>query len=128
MKYLADTDIIVDHIRGRNPIKKEVAEKGLGISIITFGELLYRAEKSANREKSLKIISSLLLDLSIRIISLTEEVMTEYAKLKASLETKGLKLHEFDLLIAACAKQNNLFLLTRNIKHFARINNLKFVN
>ena len=41
------------------------------------------------------------------------------------LEDKKIPLADFDLFIAATALNNNLTLITRNIKHFKRITNLK---
>lgn len=128
MTYLADTNILVDYIRGKRMIEPNILEKGIGISIITYGELLYGAEKSVNREKSMMIIEDCIETFSIQIVDLDEDIMSEYAELKAKLEVLGMKLHEFDLLIAATAKKYQLTLLTRNTKHFGRIKDLKIIN
>lgn len=128
MTYLADTNILVDYIRGKGMIEPDILKKGIGISIITYGELLYGAEKSVNREKSMIIIEDCIETFSIQIVNLDEDIMSEYAGLKATLEISGMKLHEFDLLIAATAKKYKLTLLTRNTKHFGRIKDLKIIN
>lgn len=51
-----------------------------------------------------------------------------YAKEKARLRNLGLPISDFDLLIAATAIYNDMVLITRNIKEFERINNLKYEN
>ena len=125
MKYLIDTDIIVSHLRKKKYLEKKFLEKGLGISIVTLGELLYGAYKSANKRKSLEKIFDLLEDLSIEILNLNEVIMRIYAEDKSRLEIRGKRLDEFDLLIAATAKFYSLVLLTDNVKHFERISQLR---
>ena len=109
IKYLVDTDVI---------------KKGAAISIISVAELLYGAYKSANPKKNLQNIDELL-GLGIEIKNLNVEVIDVWARLKADLERGGERLDEFDLLIGASAKVNELTLVTRNIKHFKRIPGLK---
>ena len=71
MKYLLDTDVVINHLRGKKIINEKIITSGSFISIITYGELLYGAYKSLNKEKSLNLISAFLNDLSIKIISLS---------------------------------------------------------
>lgn len=124
MKYLADTDVLIDHLRGKKKLDPTLLEKGISISIITYGELLYGAEKSANKEKAKRTVLDFIENLSIKIANLSEEIMQKYATIKTGLEKKGQKLDDFDLLIASTAMSGSLVLLTRNKKHFSRIKNL----
>lgn len=124
MKYLLDTDVVVNQLRGKTRIKESIIEKGTAISIITFGELLYGAENSTNKENSLIIISRFISDLKVDILGLNQEIMYIYAKTKALLEVKGKRLDEFDLLIGATACVHSLSLVTLNLRHFKRIPNL----
>jgi tRNA(fMet)-specific endonuclease VapC len=48
--------------------------------------------------------------------------------LKASMEKSGMRLDDFDLIIAACALAYNLTLVTNNSKQFSRIEGLKITN
>ena len=123
IRYLIDTDISVDHIRGRKYLPSEIISES-AISIINLAELLYGAYKSLNPKKNLHNIDELL-GLGIEIKNINIEVVDVYAQLKADLERTGQRLDEFDLLIGACAKANALTLVTRNIKHFKRIKGLK---
>ncbi|VVA44581.1 Ribonuclease VapC10 (fragment) [Candidatus Roizmanbacteria bacterium] len=43
MKYLVDTDVLIDHLRGKKKLDPTLLKDGVGISIITYGELLYGA-------------------------------------------------------------------------------------
>ena len=51
-----------------------------------------------------------------------------YAKEKARLRKKGLIIDEFDLLIGSSAIENNMMLVTRNVKHFNRLKGSKIEN
>jgi len=125
VKYLLDTDIIVDHIRKKQIISEEVLENGASISIITLGELVYGAYKSDNPQKSLITLKENLYILDLEIKNLNEVAVAEFGRIKADLEKKGSRLEDFDLLIAAIAKTLNLILVTRNLDHFKRIKDLK---
>ena len=127
MKYLLDTNIIVDHLRKRIILSEDFLISGAGISIITLGELIYGAHKSDNLQRSLQKLENSLKILKLEIINLDFEVISEFARIKAELETKGRRLDDFDLLIAASAIVNNLILVTKNLKHFQRIPHLKLV-
>jgi len=120
MKYLLDTDVIINHFKGKQSLNKEVLTGELFISVITYGELLYGAYKSSRVKKTLGTISEFLKDFSIKILTLEQATMREYAQNKVLLEKKGTKLDDFDLLIASTARVNSCTLLSRNIKHFQR--------
>lgn len=124
MGYLADTDVLIDHIRGKNYLDVQVINEGLGMSILSLAELLYGAYKSVNPQKNLGKVDELL-KLGIKVENLNPQIIDSYAQLKADLARSGQKLDEFDLLIAATAKVLSLTLITRNLKHFQRIEGLK---
>jgi len=125
MKYLLDTNVIVDHLRGKKALEPFFIEQGSAISVITQAELIYGACKSDKTQANLRKISSFLTDLGVETISLKEDILKKYGGTKVVLEKKGQKLDEFDLLIAATALSLKLKLVTQNIKHFARISKLK---
>jgi len=127
MKYLLDTNIIVDHLRGKKPIGINLIKAGCGASILSQAELIYGAYKSFQPQRNLAKIKAMFFDLEIQIITLNEEIIDQYAKLKAQLEKRGERLDEFDLLIAATAMVMRLVLVTGNISHFQRISYLKVI-
>lgn len=61
------------------------------------------------------------------VVSLMESV-EEYASLKVSLRAKGIMIDEFDLIIASVAMAKKYVLVTDNLKHFQRIEELKIEN
>lgn len=125
MKFLADTDVVIYHLRGKKEIPQSVFKQGLAISVITQGELLYGAYKSQQKEKTLNIIKNFLFDLMVPILPLNDASLHEYARLKCELELEGRPLDDFDLLIGSTAITQSLILLTNNLKHFNRIPKLK---
>lgn len=126
MKYLLDTNVIVDHLRGKKPIEASLVKKGSLVSIITQAELYYGAYKSKKPQENLRKIRQMLEDLAIDTVNLSKDIIDVYGQIKAKLEAKGQKLDEFDLLIAATALSSDLTLVTRNTSHFRRIPHLSF--
>lgn len=127
MKYLLDTSVIVDHLRGKREIQVSFIKKGSAVSVITQAELYYGAYKSKKPQHNLREIKQMLGDLGINIIPLDEGVLLIYGQTKTKLETKGSRLDEFDLLIASTALSLDLTLVTKNRKHFQRIPQLKLM-
>lgn len=125
MKYLLDTDVIIDHLRGKKPLDQNIIRKGAAISVITYGEILYGAFKSPKKEDNLNKINILIGQSPISIINITQEIIRLFAEVKSSLETKGQRLDDFDILIGSTAVTNSLCLHTENISHFQRIPGLK---
>ena len=128
MKYLIDTDVIVNYLRAKIKLEKEILEEGAGISIITLGELIYGAYKSNQPQHSIKIALDFIRESNLRIVDLNQEAIFNFGKLKAELEVSGQRLEDFDLLIGATARVNNLILVTRNLNHFKRIKDLRLID
>ncbi len=55
-------------------------------------------------------------------------VIKRYAQEKAVMEKQGLRVADFDLLIGCSALENNLIMVTDNVKHFASIPRIKLEN
>lgn len=129
MAYLIDTDIIINSIKGNQGVNQKIAELASipkAISIITYGELLYRAKKSTQREKNTSVVYRLAE--IFPIIGITRATMEAFTDLKAALDRKGERIEDFDLLIAATALNLNCVLVTNNTKHYKRIEGLQLEN
>lgn len=127
MKYLLDTNIIVDHLRNKKILDEYLVLDGVGISIITMAELFYGAYKSDNSPTMIQKLENVVKKLNIGIVDLNLQTISEFGKIKAELERKGERLEDFDLLIASTAIINELILITRNTRHFKRIKDLEIV-
>jgi len=59
------------------------------------------------------------------IITLTDPIVAEFARLRALLRRQGNLIPDLDLLIAATAIVYHLTLATRNRRHYARVPGLR---
>jgi tRNA(fMet)-specific endonuclease VapC len=129
MPYLIDTDILINSIKGNNAINQRIAEYASipkAISIITFGELLYGAKKSVQRDKNTSIVYRLAE--IFPIVGVTRSTIEAFTDVKMALDKKGERIEDFDLLIAATALSLNYTLVTNNTKHYKRIDGLQLEN
>ncbi len=125
MLYLLDTNVIIDHLRGKKLISEEIMLGGAAVSVITLAELFCGAEKSANPNKQKARIEKILNE--TEVLPVTLQNVQIYAQERARLEKAGIILEYFDLLIAATALSYEATLVTNNQKHFARIKGLKLL-
>lgn len=129
MAYLIDTDVMVHSLRGNSKVTERIAQTAnvpKAISIVTYGELLYGAKRSAQKEKNSAVVYRLAEILPIYGVS--RATMETFTDLKIALEKKGQRIEDFDLLIAATAVSRNYTLVTGNTKHFRRIPGLQLEN
>ena len=98
---------------------KESSPQLFGIPSIVEAELRLGAEKSAKPYLNRYITESFLAP--FKIVPFDSRCAIEYAKLRAFLEKKGMKIGANDMLIAATALANGAVLATNNIKEFERI-------
>lgn len=126
MKYLLDTDVLVDHIRGRVLLDTTLVASGISISVITLCELIHGAHKSQRPTQSVQKIEKTIRELAIEIVEVSQVISYEFGLLKAALEKMGQRLEDFDLLIAATAKMLGMPLVTRNVQHFQSSHGLVF--
>ena len=59
------------------------------------------------------------------ILPLTDPIVARFARLRAALRQQGQLIPDMDLFIAATALEEELTLVTRNVRHFARLPELK---
>ena len=129
MKYLIDTDWIIDHLNGIEKVKKkleELAPEGLALSIVSLAELYEGVFYSRNPQKSERTLKEFLT--GIPILGIEEAVCKIFGKERGRLRKEGKIIGDIDLLIASTCLRSNLTLLTNNVAHFERIKNLKIIS
>jgi len=129
-RYLLDTNICIYVRQKRSPDLLHRFEKlrpgEAAISVITFGELLFGAEKSAHRTAALERLRELQIFLSV--LPLPEASADNYGKIRAELESKGEIIGNNDLWIASHALSLGLILVTNNEREFSRVSGLRTQN
>lgn len=131
-KYLFDTDVIT------NILKKQPSQNLISclnklkyeqqyISTITISEIVYGALKSIRPEYHLNNLNKILLP-TVNILNFDSASAFIYGEIRVKLEKKGTLISHTDMQIASIAMSNNITLITGNIKHFERIENLKMEN
>jgi predicted nucleic acid-binding protein len=126
-RYLLDTDWVVDVLNGQDTAIQtvlELAPSGLAISIITYGELYEGAAFAHDPQPALAGLRAFLKGKDI--LPLTQAVMERFAQIRGSLPRPVRQQSgDLDILIAATCLEHNLTLLTRNLKDFQQIPDLK---
>jgi len=129
-RYLLDTNICI-YIRQKNPEQvlrrfRRLHPGEAVLSVITYGELLYGAAKSAHRAMALERLREL-----VRLLpamALPETAAENYGTVRAELESKGDLIGNHDLWIAAHALAAGLVLVTNTEREFRRVRGLKIQN
>ncbi len=125
-KYLIDSDILIYFLKGKQEVVEKLAQipiDDLYISRINYTELIYGAYNSAKINQNLKIIEPFL-D-SFKVLEFTLNSSLIFAKEKARLKKNGNIIADMDLMIASIAIENDCTLISNNIKHFDRVQNLE---
>lgn len=130
LKYLLDTNICI-YIAKQKPAtvmnKFEELEVGqVAMSVITYGELLY----GANKSQSPGAAHSKLVELTelIPALGLNNEVAEHYGDIRRNLEKTGKPIGNNDLWIASHARALDVILVTNNSREFDRVSNLRVEN
>lgn len=130
VRYLLDTNICI-YIAKHNPpevrarFARHKAEE-LAMSVVTFGELRYGAEKSQAQKKLLAVLKQL--EKIIQVLPLGFSAVQHYGQIRAVLERKGRMIGNNDLWIAAHARAEGWTLVTNNEREFSRIEGLPVEN
>ncbi len=129
MGFLIDTDTVIFSLKGEESVNANFRlhrDAPKMLSVITYGELVFGARKSAHVEKNLAVARRV--GELFPIIDVTPAVMDTFGDLKAGLQKRGNPLDDMDLIIAATAMNHGLVLVTNNQKHFKRIVGLDLEN
>ena len=126
MKYLLDTDVIIEYLRNNEKIVSQLNNMAeINISTINLCELYFGAYNSGNPKKHLKGIFDFLLN--AKVLNLDQDSSVAFGMIKNNLMKKGRIIDNFDIAIAGIALTNNMTLLTKNIKHYKNIENLRIL-
>lgn len=130
-QYLLDTNICVYWLRDKYGIRKRINEVEFDnccISEITMAELkfgkVYGKLKGGSKYKEQKMDEFFN---AIKVLPISP-VIDFFAEEKAQLTLAGTPVEDFDLLIGCTAVENNMVLVTQNVKDFKNISNIRIEN
>ena len=120
VKLLVDTDILIDYIKRVNPARELFNSDRFDIycSVLSKKELL---SKAGLRESERKVIVDLISN--IKVLKIDDDINKKYSLLINKYGERQASLPDY--VIAATAWAKKLPLLTRNRKHFNRIEEIK---
>lgn len=119
---VADTDVLIDALRGRAPaaqrIELELETGGLATTAISAFEL----RSGARSEVAAASIETLLA--ALVILPFEERAAERAAQARRDLESAGTPIGMGDYMIAGICLAQSAVLLTRNRRHFERVTGL----
>lgn len=130
MKYLVDTDWVIDHLRREPKVTTKLQEfsaGGLSISVVSLAELYEGVLYSRDPDKSEQALRRFLHP-DMVILGLDEAVCRIFGNERGRLRRQGKAVGDMDLLIASTCLQHSLTLLTNNRRHFEVIDGLEIVS
>ncbi|MBI4034958.1 MAG: type II toxin-antitoxin system VapC family toxin [Candidatus Chisholmbacteria bacterium] len=121
MAKLLDTNVFVDYFRGQIHVKDYFKKQTeIVCSVVTAAELIQGSRNKREQNVNRRLLAK------IKVLSITPAISS---KMLSLMETYALShgLEIPDALIGATAIEENLILVTANIKHFSFIKGLKLV-
>ena len=129
--YCFDTDVLSATIRRDPPLPlirrlARTPPTEQCTTAITLGELVYGVQKRGSPQLTQRVRE--MIASAGPVLPFDENAAERYGQLRAELESTGRRIAEPDLRIAAIALARNATLVTGNVRHFARIPELRVEN
>ena len=129
--YCFDTDVLSAVLKRNPPLHlirrlAQVPVQHQFTTSITLGEMLYGASKHGSPDLEVKVREIVLR--AQAVLPFDEAAAEVYGPLRTTLELAGRRLDEPDLRIASIALSRDLTVITGNIRHFARVPDLRVEN
>ena len=126
MNLVIDSDVLIYFMKGHVEIVNKLSTQpieNIFTTRINVTELVYGAYNSSKIEQNLGKVSSFLE--CFQILEFDQKSSVIFAQEKARLKLKGSLIADMDLMIASITIANDFSLVTNNLKHFERIENLR---
>lgn len=116
-KYLLDTTVLIDHLRGRRDVANliiSLARDGhlLGVCCINVAEL-FAGLSSHDQTRAIHLIDRL------EYLDVSRDAAKEAGRLRFDCARRGVTLTTADALIAATAFHEDATLITANVRDFS---------
>jgi tRNA(fMet)-specific endonuclease VapC len=123
---MLDTDICIRVLRDRPLVARtrfNAEAGGLCISVVTLGELLHGAARSA-RPAELRLEVERFAA-RLETLPFDANAAAHFADIRADLQKRGNVIGPYDLMIAGHARSRGLVLITGNLREFRRVEGLR---
>ena len=119
---VADTDVLIDFLSGSEPMASRVAleleHADLHTTAVTRFELVAGARSARQQVAVADLLAAL------PVLRLDAAAADRAAAVRLALESKGQPIGMADCLIAGIVLEHDGILLTRNVRHFKRVDGL----
>lgn len=119
---VADTDVLIDFLSGSEPMASRIAleleHADLHTTAITRFELVAGARSARQQAAVADLLAAL------PVLRLDAAAADRAAAVRQALEAKGQPIGMADCLIAGIVLEHDGILLTRNVRHFKRVDGL----
>ena len=127
--FLLDSDFCIDWLR-RKPYARQalclLRPTDVAVSAVTVGELLAGAFGALKPDLEARKVQAFLEP--IPVLPYGRPEATHFARVTACLRQQGQLIGAADAMIAATALAHRYTVVTRNLKHFSKVDNLKVAN
>jgi tRNA(fMet)-specific endonuclease VapC len=120
---IADSDVLIDFLRGRGDWARRVAVELESRSFGTTAITAFEIRSGARTARQKKAVDTLLE--AMTILPFGPEEARIAAEIRQQIESRGQPIGMADYMIAAVCIAAGGVLLTRNRKHFERVEGLK---
>jgi tRNA(fMet)-specific endonuclease VapC len=122
--HLLDTNLVIQVLRGNQAVIGRLRShrpSDVAISSIVAHELYYGAFRGAKAAENLVRVDAL----AFEVLDFDVEDARRSGEVRAALATAGQTIGPYDVLIAGQALSRSLVLVTRNMREFSRISELR---
>ena len=130
MKYLIDTDWVINHLKGEERVVRkleELAPEGMAMSVISLAEIYEGVYYSRDPAQSRQLLKEFLAP-DLKVLNVDQEVCKIFGRERGKLRQQNRMISDFDLLIASTCLYHNLTLLTNNRRHFDMVEGLNILS
>jgi predicted nucleic acid-binding protein len=127
--FILDTDTWIEYFHQRSGIGiqlSQIPKEEIFASEVTIAELTYGALHSKNVEKHME--EPRIIKRYFSVLPINDNWAEAYAEIRHALALQGLRIGEFDILIAVTARHYGLTVVTHNTKHFSQIPGIQCVD
>lgn len=124
--YALDTSTVVDYFRGRGQVAERLLATSLrdvALPTVVLYELELGVEKAGASPKRRSQLDELFR--SVSLLPFGQAEAKAAARIRGDLESRGLPIGPYDVLIAATALARGAILVTHNTEEYSRVQGLR---